>query len=111
MLHLLALAAEADIDLAIEDFDDISRRTPKIVDLQPGGERVMNDLHEVGGVPVVLRRLLDAGLLHGDALTVTGRTMAEELAHLEDAATCRPTRPSRRTSSIRSRPPSTRRAR
>jgi len=83
VLHLLALAAEAGIDLSIEAFDEISRRTPKIADLQPGGQRVMNDLHEVGGVPVVLRRLLAGGLLHGDALTVTGRTLAEELDHLE----------------------------
>jgi len=58
VLHLLALAAEADVDLSIEDFDEISRRTPKIANLQPGGSRVMNDLHEIGGVPVVLRRLL-----------------------------------------------------
>ena len=84
VLHLLALAAEADIDLEIEEFDDISRRTPKIANLQPGGERVMNDLFEVGGIPVVLRRLLDGGYVHGDAMTVTGRTIAEELAHLED---------------------------
>jgi dihydroxy-acid dehydratase len=83
VLHLLALAAEAGVDLSIEAFDEISRRTPKIADLQPGGQRVMNDLHEVGGVPVVLRRLLAGGLLHGDALTVTGRTLAEELDHLE----------------------------
>ncbi|WP_256297044.1 dihydroxy-acid dehydratase [Haloarchaeobius salinus] len=83
VLHLLALAAEAGIDLAIEEFDEISHRTPKIADLQPGGTRVMNDLHELGGVPVVLRRLLDGGYLHGDAATITGRTMAEELAHLE----------------------------
>jgi dihydroxy-acid dehydratase len=83
VLHLLALAAEAGIDLSIADFDEISRRTPKIANLQPGGTNVMNDLHEVGGVPVVLRRLLDADLLQGDALTVTGRTLAEELAHLE----------------------------
>jgi dihydroxy-acid dehydratase len=83
VLHLLALAAEADVDLAIEDFDEISRRTPKIADLQPGGTRVMNDLHEIGGVPVVLRRLLEADLLHGDAMTVTGRTLAEEIAELE----------------------------
>jgi len=83
VLHLLALAAEAGIDLDIEEFDEISRRTPKIADLQPGGERVMNDLHELGGVPVVLRRLLDADLLHGDALTVTGRTIAEEIEYLE----------------------------
>jgi dihydroxy-acid dehydratase len=83
VLHLLALAAEADVDLAIEDFDEISRRTPKIANLQPGGSRVMNDLHEIGGVPVVLRRLLEADLLHGDAMTVTGRTLAEEIAELE----------------------------
>ena len=83
VLHLLALAAEADVDLSIEDFDEISRRTPKIANLQPGGSRVMNDLHEVGGVPVVLRRLLEADLLHGDAMTVTGRTLAEEIAELE----------------------------
>ena len=87
VLHLLALAAEADVDLSIEDFDEISRRTPKIADLQPGGSRVMNDLHEVGGVPVVLRRLLEADLLHGDAMTVTGRTLAEEIAELEERGT------------------------
>ena len=84
VLHLLALAAEAGIDLDIEDFDEISRRTPKIANLQPGGTRVMNDLHELGGVPVVLRRLHDADLLHGDAMTVTGRTIAEELEHLAE---------------------------
>ncbi|MFP9058979.1 dihydroxy-acid dehydratase [Natrialbaceae archaeon A-chndr2] len=83
VLHLLALAREADVDLEIEGFDEISKRTPKIADLQPGGTRVMNDLHELGGVPVVIRRLLEAGLFHGDAETVTGRTIAEELAHLE----------------------------
>ena len=83
VLHLLALAAEADVDLAIEDFDEISRRTPKIANLQPGGSRVMNDLHEIGGVPVVLRRLLEADLVHGDAMTVTGRTLEAELAELE----------------------------
>jgi dihydroxy-acid dehydratase len=90
VLHLLALAAEADVDLDVRDFDEISSETPKIVDLQPGGEHVMNDLHEVGGVPVVLRRLLDADLLHGDALTVTGRTIAEELAHLEERGALAP---------------------
>jgi dihydroxy-acid dehydratase len=83
VLHLLALAAEAGVDLDITDFDDVSRRTPKIADLQPAGRRVMSDLHEVGGVPVVVRRLLDAGLLHGDAMTVTGRTVAEEVEHLD----------------------------
>jgi len=84
VLHLLALAAEAGVELSIEEFDEISRRTPKIADLQPGGERVMNDLHEIGGVPIVVRRLLEAGLFHGDAMTVTGRTIAEELEFLED---------------------------
>jgi len=84
VLHLLALAAEAGVDLSIEEFDEISRRTPKIADLQPGGQHVMNDLHEIGGVPIVVRRLLEADLLHGDAETVTGRTLAEELAFLED---------------------------
>jgi dihydroxy-acid dehydratase len=86
VLHLLALAAEAGIDLDIEDFNEISRRTPKIADLQPGGERMMNDLHEVGGVPVVLNALYEAGLLHGDADTVTGVTLGEELEALDPPA-------------------------
>ena len=86
VLHLLAMAAEAGIDLSIEAFDAISRRTPKIGDFQPGGSRVMNDLHEVGGVPVVLKELLDAGLLHGDARTVTGETMAEALDRVDPPA-------------------------
>ena len=84
VLHLLAMAAEAGIDLEIEEFDEISRRTPKIANLQPGGTRVMTDLYEQGGVPVVIRRLLEAGYVHGDAMTVTGRTIEEELAHLEE---------------------------
>ena len=83
VLHLLALAAEAGIDLSIEEFDEISRKTPKIANLQPGGTKTMNDLHEEGGVPVVIRRLLDAGLFHGDAMTVTGRTVEEELEQLD----------------------------
>ncbi|QFU83873.1 dihydroxy-acid dehydratase [Natronorubrum aibiense] len=83
VLHLLAMAAEAGIDLDIETFNEISARTPKIADLQPGGQRVMNDLHEVGGVPVVLRELLEADLLHGDALTVTGETIAEAIERLD----------------------------
>jgi dihydroxy-acid dehydratase len=86
VLHLLALAAEAGIDLDIEDFDRISRRTPKIADLQPGGEHVMNDLHEVGGVPVVLGALHDAGLLHGDARTVTGETLDEAIDRVDPPA-------------------------
>ena len=83
VLHLLAMAAEAGIDLDIEEFNEISKRTPKIADLQPGGQRVMNDLHEVGGVPVVLNALHEADLLHGDAMTVTGNTLAEELDALD----------------------------
>mgnify|MGYP000483557175 FL=1 len=86
VLHLLALAAEAGIDLDIEDFNEISQRTPKIADLQPGGERVMNDLHEVGGVPIVLNALYEADLIHGDALTVTGNTLGEELAAYDPPA-------------------------
>ncbi|RZH66567.1 dihydroxy-acid dehydratase [Natrinema altunense] len=86
VLHLLAMAAEAGVDLDIETFNEISARTPKIANLQPGGERVMNDLHEVGGVPVVLRELLEADLLHGDALTVTGETMAEAVARIDPPA-------------------------
>ncbi|ELY80210.1 dihydroxy-acid dehydratase [Natrinema pallidum] len=86
VLHLLAMAAEAGVDLDIETFNEISARTPKIANLQPGGERVMNDLHEVGGVPVVLRELLEADLLHGDALTVTGETMAEAIERADPPA-------------------------
>ncbi|MDR9412926.1 MAG: dihydroxy-acid dehydratase, partial [Haloferacaceae archaeon] len=83
VLHLLALAAEAGVDLDIDTFDAIAVRTPKIADLQPGGTRTMVDLYALGGVPVVLRRLLDAGLIDGEAMTVTGRTMADELQQLE----------------------------
>ncbi|GGM55602.1 dihydroxy-acid dehydratase [Halarchaeum rubridurum] len=83
VLHVLALAAEAGVELSIEEFDEISKRTPKIANLQPGGSRVMKDLHDVGGVPVVIRRLLEGGYLHGDAMTVTGNTIAEELETLD----------------------------
>ena len=86
VLHILAMAAEADVDLSIDEFDEVSRRTPKIADMQPGGERVMNDLHEVGGVPVVLKALYDADLLHGDAMTVTGKTLGEEIERLDPPA-------------------------
>jgi dihydroxy-acid dehydratase len=86
VLHLLAMAAEAGVDLSIGEFDEISRRTPKIGDFQPGGRRVMNDLHEVGGVPVVLKELLNADLLHGDALTITGETLAEAIERIDPPA-------------------------
>ncbi len=80
VLHLLAIAREAGVDLTLEDFDTISRRTPHLGDLKPFGRYHMVDLDRIGGVPVVLRALLDAGLLHGDVMTVTGATMAENLS-------------------------------
>jgi dihydroxy-acid dehydratase len=79
VLHLLAIAHEAEVELTMDDFDTVSRRVPHIVDMRPGGRFVMADVDRVGGLPVVLRELLEAGLLDGDALTVTGRTMAENL--------------------------------
>ncbi len=80
VLHLLAIANEANVDLDLNDFDRISRRTPHLGDLKPFGRFHMVDLDRIGGVPVVLRALLDEDLLHGDVPTVTGRTMAENLA-------------------------------
>jgi dihydroxy-acid dehydratase len=80
VLHLLAIAHEARVELTLDDFDAVSRRVPHIVDMRPGGRYVMADLDRVGGLPVVLRELLEAGLVDGDALTVTGRTLAENLA-------------------------------
>jgi dihydroxy-acid dehydratase len=83
VLHLLAMAYEAGVELTMEDFDTISRRTPHIGDLKPFGAYHMVDLDRIGGVPVVMRALLDEGLLHGDLVTVTGRTIAENLAGVE----------------------------
>ena len=80
VLHLMAIAHEAGVALDLEDFDRISRRTPLIGDLRPGGRFVMADLERIGGIPVVLRELLDGGLLHGDCLTVNGRTLGENVA-------------------------------
>ncbi len=80
VLHLLAIAHEAGVELDLEDFDRISRRTPHIGDLKPFGLFHMVDLDRIGGVPVVLKALLDEGLIEGDVLTVTGKTMAENLA-------------------------------
>jgi len=79
VLHLLAIANEAGVPLTVDDFNRITDRTPHIVDLRPGGTYVMADLDRVGGVPRVLKVLLDAGLLHGDTMTVTGKTMKENL--------------------------------
>ncbi len=78
-LHLPAIAHEAGIEFTLHDFGEISKRTPYIGDLKPGGRYVMKDLHDVGGVPVLMKALLDGGYLHGDCLTVTGRTIAENL--------------------------------
>jgi len=82
VLHLLAIAHEAEVDLTMEDFHRIGSKVPLLGDLKPFGKYVMTDIDRVGGIPVVLRALLDAGLLHGDCLTVTGKTMAENLADL-----------------------------
>lgn len=83
VLHLLAIANEAEVELSLEDFNRINDKVPLIADLKPFGKYVMNDVDRVGGVPVVMKALLDAGLLHGDALTVTGKTVAENLAELK----------------------------
>ena len=83
VLHLLALAREAGIELTLDDFERVSSQTPHLCNLRPGGTRVMTDLWRDGGVPVVLRRLLEHDLVHGDAMTVTGRTLEEELDHLD----------------------------
>ena len=77
VLHLLAIAREAGIELTIDDFDRISDRTPLIADLKPGGRFVANDLYKAGGIQLVAKRLVEAGLIHGDAITVTGKTIAE----------------------------------
>jgi dihydroxy-acid dehydratase len=82
VLHLLAIAHEAEVDLTLEDFNRIGSKVPLLGDLKPFGKFVMTDLDRVGGIPVVLKILLDAGYLHGDTLTVTGKTMAENLADI-----------------------------
>jgi dihydroxy-acid dehydratase len=82
VLHLLAIANEAEVDLDLDDFVRIGREVPHLGDLKPFGKYVMNDVDRVGGVPVVMKALLDAGLLNGDCLTVTGRTMAENLSDI-----------------------------
>ena len=78
MLHLLAIAREAGLPLHIDDFDRISRQVPLLADLKPGGRFMATDLHRAGGIRLVAKRLLDAGLLHGDQMTVTTRTIADE---------------------------------
>jgi dihydroxy-acid dehydratase len=82
VLHLLAIAHEARVELSLDDFDRIGRKVPHIADVRPFGTYVMTDIDRIGGVPVVMRALLEAGLMHGDALTVSGRTIGEELSEL-----------------------------
>jgi len=82
VLHLIAMARSVDVPLTIDDFQAISNRTPLLADFKPSGQYVMEDLHSVGGLPAVCKLLLEAGLLHGDCLTVTGKTLAENLAGL-----------------------------
>ncbi|MBF6224276.1 dihydroxy-acid dehydratase [Nocardia abscessus] len=82
VLHLLAIAHEAKVDLSLDDFARIGRRVPHLADVKPFGNHVMTDVDRIGGVPVMMKALLDAGLLHGDCLTVTGRTVAENLADI-----------------------------
>ena len=86
VLHLLAIANEAGVALALDDFNRIAAKVPHIADTKPGGKYHMTDIDRVGGVPVVMKHLLDAGLLHGDVMTVTGKTMAENLAELNPPA-------------------------
>ncbi|MBY0441827.1 MAG: dihydroxy-acid dehydratase [Mycobacteriaceae bacterium] len=82
VLHLLAIAHEAKVPLSLQDFTRIGAQVPHLANVKPFGKHVMSDVDRVGGVPVVMKALLDAGLLHGDCLTVTGQTMAENLAHI-----------------------------
>ena len=82
VLHLMAIANEARVDLTLDDFNRIGDRTPHLANVKPFGRYVMTDVDGIGGVPVVMKALLDAGLLHGDCLTVTGKTVAENLAHI-----------------------------
>ena len=82
-LHLLAIAHEAEVELSLDDFDILSRTTPYITDLRPGGRFVMSDMDKVGGVPVVMKELASAGLIHEDCLTITGKTIGENLAEVE----------------------------
>ena len=86
VLHLLALANEAHVELELEDFNKVGRRVPHIADMKPHGTYHMTDLDRIGGVPVVMKALLDAGLLHGDCMTVSGKTVADNLAALDPPA-------------------------
>jgi dihydroxy-acid dehydratase len=93
VLHLLAVARELGVGLEIDEFDAISERTPLLCDLQPGGRYVATDLYEAGGVPLVLKRLKDVGMLHGEALTVTGKTIGEHAQEAQETAGQKVVRP------------------
>jgi dihydroxy-acid dehydratase len=86
VLHLLAIAHEAQVELELDDFNKVAKRVPHIADTKPHGEYHMTDVDNIGGIPVVMKELLDAGLLHGDCLTVTGKTIAENLAAIDPPA-------------------------
>ena len=85
VLHYLAICHAAEVEWTLDDFERIRRKVPVICDLKPSGRYMAVDLHKAGGIPQVLKILLNAGLLHGDCMTITGRTLAEELAHVPDA--------------------------
>ena len=85
VLHLLAIAHEAHVQLDIEDFNTVADKVPHLANVKPFGQYVMSDVDRIGGVPVVMKALLDAGLLHGDALTVTGKTVRENLKDVKNA--------------------------
>ena len=82
VMHLIAMAKAAKIDISLDDFNRLSQNTPLLADLKPSGQYVMEDLHRVGGVPAVMKLMLDEGMLHGDCMTVTGKTIAENLANV-----------------------------
>jgi dihydroxy-acid dehydratase len=86
VLHLIAMAKAVEVDISLDDFQRISDKTPFLADLKPSGQYLMEDLHQVGGVPAVLKLLMEKGMLHGDCLTVTGKTMAENLAEVSPLA-------------------------
>jgi len=85
VLHFLAIAHAAEVEWSLDDFERVRQRVPVICNLKPSGQYVATDLHRAGGIPQVMKILLNAGLLHGDCITITGKTMAEELAHVADA--------------------------
>ena len=87
VLHLIAMAKSVNVDITIDDFQRVSEKTPFLADLKPSGKYVMEDLHKIGGIPAVMKLLLDKGMLHGDCLTVTGKTIAENLAEVPNLST------------------------